>query len=112
MVSVSRRRVSPYGGRHLEQFRTQSQASMLHSPEVDLKADSSSFEDKLDHAAALREPWHVTDSENSLSVERFDDLVKPALLPGAQEKNLAIDRFLGSGDSFGGDAFSTDGFTG
>src|ERR1700732_3810026 len=112
MLSVSQRGISPYGGRHLEQFGTQSQASTLHRREVDLKADFFPFEDKLDHAAALRELRHVTNGQNGPFVESFDDPAKPAFFGGAHEQDLATGRFLRSGDSFGGDAFPTYGFTG
>src|SRR6266404_3735061 len=93
-VSISGRRISPYRGRHLEQFRTQSQAGMLHSGEVDLKADPLSFQDKLDHSATLRELRHVTNGQNSLFVQGFDNCVESGFLAGGQKKNLAISRLL------------------
>jgi hypothetical protein len=85
---------SPYRGRHLEQFRAQSEASTLDSAEVDLKADSFTLENKLDHAATLREPRHITDGQNSLFVERFDYFAKLGVLCGAYKKNAAAERFL------------------
>ncbi len=105
-MSVSRGGISPYGGSHFEQFGAQSQASMLNSTEVDFKADLFPFEDELDHAATLRELRHVTDGQNSLFVEGFDDFAKSAVLRGAHEKNVASGRFLRRGDSFGCDTLS------
>jgi len=55
---------------------------MLDSSEVNLKADFLFFEDKLDHAATLRELRRVTDGQNRLFVEGFDDLV--IWLPSAE----------------------------
>src|ERR1700719_2730634 len=110
-VSISGRRISPYRGRDLEQFRTQSQARLLHSSDVDLKADSLSFQDKLDHAATLGELRHVTHGQDRPFVQSFDDDVKLGLLYGAQEKNLAIARLLWGGDSHGGHPLAGDLFT-
>src|SRR6266853_1301905 len=84
---------------------------MLHSGEVDLEADPLSFQDKLDHAATLRELRHVTNGQDGLFAQRFDDAVKLGCLGGAQEKNLAIARLLWSGDSLGGYFLSSDCFT-
>jgi len=64
-LSISRRGFSSHTDRHLEKFRAQSQASMLDSSEVNLKADFLFFEDKLDHAATLRELRRVTDGQNA-----------------------------------------------
>src|SRR5258708_7931127 len=105
MLSVSRRGISPYRGRHLEQFRAESQTSPLHGGEVYFKADFFPFENKLDHAAALRELRHVTDGQDRPFVEGFDDPAKPAVLRRAHEQNLSTGRFLRSGDSLGGNAF-------
>src|SRR6266446_1395489 len=110
-ASISGRRISPYRGRDLEQFRTQSQPSMLHSSEVDLKADSLSLQDKLDHAATLREQRHVTNGQDGLFVQGFDDFVESGFLRGAQEKNLATPRLLQGGDSPGDHSFSRYRFT-
>jgi len=109
-VSISGR-ISPYRGRDLEQFRTQSQASMLHSSEVDLKADFLAFQDKLDHPASLGELRHVTHGQDSMFVQGFYGCVKSGVLGGAQEKNLAIARLLWSGDSLGGYSLSSYRFT-
>src|SRR6267143_844763 len=110
-VSISGRRISPYRGRDFEQFRTQSQASMLHSSEVDLKADFFAFQDKLDHAATLGELRYITNCQNSLFAQGFDNGVKLGCLGGAQEKNLAIARLLQRGDSLGGHSLSGYRFT-
>jgi hypothetical protein len=56
---------------------------MLHSSEVDLKADSFPFRDKLDHAAMLGELRHVTNGQDSLFVQGFEDYLKLGFLGGA-----------------------------
>jgi len=42
----------------------------------------------------LRELRHVTDCQDGLFAQRFDDAVKLGCLGGAQEKNLAIAQLL------------------
>ena len=63
-VSISRLRIPSDDGRHLEQFGAERQASALGCGQVDLEADSISFQDKLDHAATLRELRDVTDGQD------------------------------------------------
>src|SRR5260370_30566056 len=98
-------------GGELEQLRPQSTASMLQSSEVDLKADSLAFQEKLDHPASLGELRHVTHCQDSLFVQGFNGCVKSGVLGGAQEKNLAIARLLWSGDSLSGYSLSSYRFT-
>src|SRR5260370_28071674 len=84
---------------------------MLHSSEVDLKADSLAFQDKLDHPASLGELRHVTHCQDSLFVQGFNGCVKSGVLGGAQEKNRAIARLLWRGDSLSGYSLSSYRFT-
>jgi hypothetical protein len=68
-ISIPTRRIPSYNCCHFKQFRPEGQASALSGSQVDLEADSVSFQDRLDHATALRELRHVADGQNRSLVQ-------------------------------------------
>src|SRR5260370_13117179 len=79
-MSVSSLRTPSYADCHFEQLRTQSQAGMLGSRQVDLETHSVGLHNEPYHAPAPGELGEVTHRQDTWVADHPQDLLEPTLL--------------------------------